>query len=371
MEIQNRFNWKTVGAAAAIIGLTFTPIFAPLVTLALSPTQSPSLSGRVTPQEGDHSSTAAIDTWVQEQCFTPSLIQNQCPIDHACLQETVQHMHAVAEHYQLDYHPDTSKLLEAVTEILEKYEGEEALSALQDLAYHQLNRSQFSDIQDILSFALYCPDPNPSDIASLILRAHEETPEPEERMTSPSRTFSTWAETHHFPEGNTLEISYGGGDRYLNSFFERENEGYAMEAGGKGIFVTVHDPQHASSPLMERDWSYATRTPLKNFDTPTVFKATIDPQYLYSVNHNAYEAVLFDRDIDQLTDLERTTRNIRDLPLHQRVRLLAQIIPAGRMGSNHQIDWGPVLWKPVEHLFRAERLKRLKTCLKQLAGMGA
>jgi len=373
----SQIPWKKIGVVTLITGLIIAPMLAPVAAAAFSSSSDQTcqdgncLADRVQTCPLETLPSAAITDQVADQCFAPDPFLEECPTDYECYYSTaLKHMEVVAKAHHLDYNPEYPKILEAVTDVLDQYEGEAALSALQDIAYQNLTYAQFSDIQPILQFALYCPNPNPSDVASLILRAYAENPlRALASKQNATHKFPSWGEAYQFPEGAKIQVSYGGGDRYLTEFFNGSNDGYAMEASGKGIFVTIQHPDYASSSLRERDWNYASRTPLQHFDTPTVFKAKIDPKHLLKVNHNSYEAVLLQKNVDKLTHVERETQNLRDLPLHHMIEWVQQIIPPARMGPNFQFDWGPVLWEPVKNLFSSERLKRLDRCLRRLAGM--
>lgn len=101
-----------------------------------------------------------------------------------------------------------------------------------------------------------------------------------------------------------IDISYGGGQRFLQDFLNSEHIGYAHEAQGKGMFVTV-------DPTMNRDTMYAIRTPLQYFDDPVVLTARIAKRHLQRVNYNSYEAVLPQKSVKHLQNVTIKNHELR------------------------------------------------------------
>jgi len=302
------------------------------------------------------------------------------PAEDLCeIEEDVSAAEPIDENpFKLDYDPKTSEIhpefaetLKSVAEILSEGTPKNQIDQLQDLAY-----SLFKGISPlhqnihmtILQNILYAKNPDPTDIASVLLRAQEEllnNPTAPSSNASPKTAFPSWDQGKNNIGPDTLiEVSHGGGERFLKDFFDGQNEGYAQEAGSRGIFVTVHHPDFSSAAHRSRDMDYATRTPLQHFDTPVVFRAKIPARYLRQVNHNSYEAVLMREDAHHLAIEGMQTFPLREMSHARRERYAQQIRPPGRMryadNGNMMIDYEPVLWAPVADDYDPERLDRLR-----------
>ncbi len=271
---------------------------------------------------------------------------------------------ASAASFQLDYNPELLSnpgflpVFEAVVEAITEENPNVAYQRFQEIAYKYLDHSNIKSIHtDALRVVLYSNTRDKTDIASALLRAVGETltrPASEQQTTKAEvQTFPSWAEK----TGSTqekIQISWGGGARFLEEFLEKGHEGYAVEAGKKGIFVTTIDAYRS------RDVQYATRTPILHFDDPCIFTAEIDPKELLSVNHNAYEAVLPKKSVPLLQNKVKESWKLADMDFAKRKSCVADTLPAGRFNfETGTRDWRPILVAKAETQYRAERIERI------------
>jgi len=100
-----------------------------------------------------------------------------------------------------------------------------------------------------------------------------------------------------------VEITFGGGKRFLKDFMSKKNKGYRLERGGKGIQVTPQEVGIKGTSTGNRAASYAQRAAGRMFDSPVVLKAKIKRKHLQAAN-NKYEAALSSDVIGKLKDVK-------------------------------------------------------------------
>ncbi len=113
-----------------------------------------------------------------------------------------------------------------------------------------------------------------------------------------------------------VEISHGGGVRYLKSFMRGKSSGYDLERhAGKGIQVTPHEKE-LDSNIKSRGSAYASRAAARHFDDPVLMTAKIKRKHLLAAN-NKYEAGLTADKIKKLKDIKikRLSVNKGDFPI--------------------------------------------------------
>jgi hypothetical protein len=282
--------------------------------------------------------------------------------------------------FSLDYNADLlqndkfRKIFEVVADILTQDNPNNAFKSFQQMAYDHFDHSYLSSFMgqyDIhtaaLRVALYAKERHVSDIASAFLRALEaqiqSASEEEEQIFQSQRneTFPSWAEANYCFESK-IKISWGGGDRFLTEFLTGQSEGYAAEAGKVGIFVTTLDN------FRERDFSYATRTPICHFDNPCVMSAEIDPNVLWQVNNNSYEAVLTKQFVGRLEKIERRTWDLNEVEFSIRKSCMSQNLPTGPLDpATRQTNWRPMLESRAANKYSSERIDRFIKARSELA----
>lgn len=217
----------------------------------------------------------------------------------------------------------------------------------------------------ILWMIFFSLDPRPEDVASVLFRTYEDflNDKKEEASLPSEREFQVLAESEEM-----IPVSYGGGMRFFQVFSEGKHPGYANEAGGKGLFVTIQT-EDISRSYKERDWSYAERTPLQHFDEPFTLKGEIPAKYLHRVNHNAYEAVIFAENISHLkiTETEVSPPTL-DLGYSARKKMVEPILPPGRFcfGGPRSIDLEPTLFDKIKDQYDTVRLDRIRDLIYDL-----
>jgi len=111
-----------------------------------------------------------------------------------------------------------------------------------------------------------------------------------------------------------VDISFGGGKRFIDSFLTGKTEGYADENNGRGVFFSVGD--HT------RLLSYATRSSILYFDRPATLKAKISANCLGFASRNGTEAILNVEHLKALTDKE-----VEEVSKEQFASAVSQNIP--------------------------------------------
>jgi hypothetical protein len=100
-----------------------------------------------------------------------------------------------------------------------------------------------------------------------------------------------------------INISHGGGIRYLKKFMRGKSKGYELERrAGKGIQVTPHE-KDISDSITSRGPDYASRASARHFDDPVLMTAKIKRKHLMAAN-NKYEAGLTADKIKKLKDIK-------------------------------------------------------------------
>ena len=182
-----------------------------------------------------------------------------------------------------------------------------SISTLQERAYEAFSGSDFvknstSIHLKVLYGLVHSPGVNlvlaekVFDAASEDFKTHTST-----EKSGASSNFPSVADSDEL-----INISYGGGRRFLQAFLKESHTGYASEAGGQGMFVTTDS-------TMCRDIQYALRTPLANFDDPVVMVAKIATRHLQQVNPNSYEAVLPQRSVRHLQNLGTIDHELKSI----------------------------------------------------------
>ncbi len=202
-----------------------------------------------------------------------------------------------------------------------------SLDGLMNIARSHLNcnKHMLSNHQPFLVLLVNGPIPDLDLIKSVLEKAIAEFPAQD--STPSDQTFATWAEVYKENPEDLVKVTWGGGLHFLNKFLNCTHTGYAKEAGGRGMFFTVHY-DGSEGGIFGRDKDYALRNCFKYFDQPATIEAFVPKGKLKSVNHNKYEAVLLPEDVSTLVN-----RKITDLTLQctsnwpQRSQALQQSIP--------------------------------------------
>jgi len=243
------------------------------------------------------------------------------------------------------------------------------LIALQDLAYRLFSGIDATAVRTnsphctLLRMALLNERPDPTDVASALLRAYEalETTNKKSKGSSADKEFQSWAKVHGVAPETMIDIIHGGGRRYLNDFLQGQASSSAMEARGGGLFVSI------KRYAQERDTS-TPRTPLMFFDDLTYFTGSIPAHYLQLVNDNAYDAVILPEHVPFLVIENRRDFIIRDMDKIQRYISAEHILPIGEFklkGISYKR-----FWDRVANAYRTERLWRFNKYLQPLLPPG-
>lgn len=258
---------------------------------------------------------------------------------------------------------------------------QEKIQSLKDLAYtyfagSDFIRINFSDNYKILKIIFYVSHPLPTDIASVFLRTLEDKIEREnkektfiENKEEPTEAiFPAWHEGIAISGEEEIKISHGGGKKFIDLFFQKANIGYAEQTDKKGIYVTVHHKKYSDATTNNRDFAYATRTPLEHFDDPVTIKGTIKAKYLWQANSNVYEAVLPPENIGFFSKTEEKVWKLLSENPKNRCQFLAQIAPVGRKDFlTGSYDYSFLLEK-LKEKYCPERLERIKEYLHEVRG---
>jgi len=267
--------------------------------------------------------------------------------------------------------PDYKELVDRVEkQLCKNIDQKSMLKELKGIAYETFAGTNFvkrdlSRNYRVLWMIFFTREPLPEDVASVLFRTYEDFLNDKNKAVSSSsnREFAVFDKSEEM-----IPVSYGGGMRFFQVFQEGKHQGYASEAGGKGLFVTIQMPDIPSS-YKERDWSYATRTPLQHFDEPFTFKGEIPAKYLHRVNHNAYEAVIFVENIGHLKIIEtQATPSSLDLSFRERKRMVEPILPPARFcfSGPRSVDLEPTLFDKIKDQYDAERLDRIRELIYDL-----
>jgi|GEM_PF-5047590 hypothetical protein len=184
-----------------------------------------------------------------------------------------------------------------------------SISSLQELIYQTFSGSNFVKQSDsihlkVLSVLIRSSDLDLSLVEKVFNAALEDF-----ETTDHSKKSEVSADFPSFGDSDELiDISHGGGRHFLQAFLKGGHIGYATEAGGQGIFVTTDSKKRI------RDINYAVRTPLAHFDDPVIMTAKIAKRHLLQVNHNSYEAVLSQRSIQHLQNIEIKNLELKKIP---------------------------------------------------------
>ena len=266
--------------------------------------------------------------------------------------------------------------IKQVKEILATGTSEEQVDKLQNLAFSifqpPIHLSFYSPHKTILEYLLCVEHPDPSDVASVLLKAQAEFIKQNKpiKTPSPSGAFPSWnADKADIGPDTLLTVSHGGGLRHLDAFFKGHGQGYVSEAGGRGIFFTVHHPKYASEAHRTRDMDYATRSPIRYLDTPAIITGKIPAKYLKQVNHNSYEAVLLPEDAQHFTPESFRSYPMRKMSPEERQQAMSQTLPPvqiHRIGGRIGVDYESTLWSQVKNDYPPERLERLKKHMREV-----
>lgn len=241
----------------------------------------------------------------------------------------------------------------------------EQCKELKDLSYDTLSGSPYYNSmcphQHLLSAFFYLKNPDPRILAALLLKSTELAIEKTENQPScesetTSKTYSLWCDSMGIDPETMIPFTHGGGARYIQSFLDQENSGYAMEAGNKGIFITPQYPKKNTS----RDAGYALRGSIQHFDSPIVLNGEIPAKYLHKVNWNSYEAVIFSESVPNI-------QNHRVSPIDAAMIRgeLPDALPVGRMGLGIT-DYTQTLYPSLKDHYPQEILEEFEIYLKEI-----
>jgi hypothetical protein len=267
--------------------------------------------------------------------------------------EINQELYSVNKDYQL--------LVERVQQLIDGSDHEKSkLQQLKDIAYEvfagtEFVRKELSYHYKVLWMIFFTNNSFPEDVASVLLRTYEDFLVSKEEPTSQSseREFPVLAENEEM-----ISVSYGGGVKFFQVFCEGNHQGYANEADGRGMFVTIH-PLGVSNSYNQRDWQYAQRTPLLHFDEPFTLKGEIPAKYLHRVNHNSYEAVIFAKDVSHLKVLKKEEiPPILDCEYFARKQMVKPMLPIGSFWSDN--GFPTQIFDAIESQYDKVRLERIR-----------
>lgn len=268
--------------------------------------------------------------------------------------------------------PEYKELVDRVEKQLRaNVDQKSMLKELKGIAYETFAGTNFvkrdlSRNYRVLWMIFFTSDPLPEDVASVLFRTYEDflNDKYEADSSSTDHEFAIFGESEEM-----IPVSYGGGMRFFQVFQEGKHQGYANEAGGKGLFVTIQTLD-IPSRYKKRDWSYATRTPLQHFDEPFTFKGEIPAKYLHRVNHNAYEAVIFSENVGHLKIIEQqyTPLKFDGAFYSARKKMIESILPPGSFcfSGPRSVNLEPTLFDQIKDQYDAERLDRIRDLIYDL-----
>jgi len=129
-------------------------------------------------------------------------------------------------------------------------------------------------------------------------------------------------------EDEIIQFNHGGGFQSIYHYFIlRDWSGYEADSAMDGAWVTPYGTEYES-----RDEYYASRTPLKHFDTPCILTGKISKKYLKSCP-NAYEAKIDPSNVQHI-------KNISIQPLQTKISqdsfpVLSYISLEGKLSSKY------------------------------------
>lgn len=188
-----------------------------------------------------------------------------------------------------------------------------AIAKIHEIAYQFLDCSKERLAQQqALLLVIHARIPDLDFANKILSKAIQESPKqiPSQQSmptAESQRTFPSWDTVMKFDPETIVTVTHGGGIAFLKAFLAGENQGYASEAGGRGIFVTPD--VNAELPWIQVvAEQYACITPIKYHDTPGIMEAKIRAKHLRKVNRNQNAAVILPEQRTELFDVV-----IRDL----------------------------------------------------------